>query len=375
MTDTHADATGHRNAQAIADAMHRTTVASEAELDALDAFAYGLDAAISRRDARGRAARILAPPLDEVEADARRQAIADGKVGYIVGSEPPPNGTGVEILPMVVADLQARAEHGLAKYGTPLRAFDGRTTMVDVYDEILDAAMYVRKELHEQRVPVSQEALDLVREALAHRRSRVCESEAVDEEADRAWCARAMALLAQPPAESVPLPARGDTEIEMLRALRASGDRKLARAERTIAELRNELALARTHVTARLDTAARADGLGHVLDDVQAWQRATFTAPTIGGAMKHLRKESHEVEVAELRLAAARGPHECNEALKALRVEIGDLVYLAGQAAACAGMDAALLAEVMAEKLVENRRRTWKAPDAHGVVEHVRGAP
>jgi hypothetical protein len=361
MTDT------YEQAARVAE-QHRTTVASEAELDRLDAFAEGIAGAIAASRER-EAAGIYRRHRVAIDGDteARRQAIAEGKVGYIVGSEPAPNGTGVEILPMVVADLQARAEHGLAKYGTPLRAFDGRTTMVDVYDEILDAAMYVRKELHEQRVPVSQEALDLVREALTQRRTGV----EADEEEDRAWCARAMALLAQPPADSAPLPARGDTEIEMLRALRASGDRKLARAERTIAELRNELALNRTHMAARMPH----DGLGHVLDDVQAWQRKTFTKPTIAGAMKHLRKESHEVEIAELRLNAARGPQECAEALKELRVEVCDLFYLAGQAAACAGMDAALIAETMAEKLIENRARTWKPADADGVVEHVRGAP
>ncbi len=40
------------------------------------------------------------------------------------------------------ADLKARAEMGLKKYGTKLRVNNGRRAMVDLYQEVQDALMY-----------------------------------------------------------------------------------------------------------------------------------------------------------------------------------------------------------------------------------------
>lgn len=40
------------------------------------------------------------------------------------------------------ADLIARADFGLKKYGTRLRINNGRKAAVDVYQEVLDAIMY-----------------------------------------------------------------------------------------------------------------------------------------------------------------------------------------------------------------------------------------
>jgi hypothetical protein len=39
-------------------------------------------------------------------------------------------------------DLVARAEFGLKKYGTQLRTNNGRDTVNDLYQEVLDAIMY-----------------------------------------------------------------------------------------------------------------------------------------------------------------------------------------------------------------------------------------
>lgn len=46
---------------------------------------------------------------------------------------------------LVIADMQARDEFGRAKYGTPLQANNGRDALVDAYQEILDAAVYLRQ--------------------------------------------------------------------------------------------------------------------------------------------------------------------------------------------------------------------------------------
>ena len=55
-----------------------------------------------------------------------------------------------EIAPLVQADLQARIEMGIAHYGQPLMAHDGRDTLVDAYQEALDLALYLRKLLLER---------------------------------------------------------------------------------------------------------------------------------------------------------------------------------------------------------------------------------
>jgi hypothetical protein len=57
----------------------------------------------------------------------------------------------VEILPLVLADLKERSDTGIKKYGEPLKANNGRDALVDVYQEILDAAMYIRQKIYEER--------------------------------------------------------------------------------------------------------------------------------------------------------------------------------------------------------------------------------
>lgn len=49
----------------------------------------------------------------------------------------------------VIADMRARDEFGTQKYGRPLRSFDGRRTLQDAYEEALDLAVYIKKEIVE----------------------------------------------------------------------------------------------------------------------------------------------------------------------------------------------------------------------------------
>jgi len=55
------------------------------------------------------------------------------------------------IVDLVVADMQARKEHGIATYGMPLQPFNGRNAAGDAYDEALDLAFYLRQHIEEQR--------------------------------------------------------------------------------------------------------------------------------------------------------------------------------------------------------------------------------
>jgi hypothetical protein len=49
----------------------------------------------------------------------------------------------------IVKDLADRKEFGIRKYGTALQAFNGRRPIVDAYQEVLDAANYL-KQMYEE---------------------------------------------------------------------------------------------------------------------------------------------------------------------------------------------------------------------------------
>lgn len=55
---------------------------------------------------------------------------------------------------LVRKDISDRLEFGISKYGVGLQAFNGRDVMQDLYDEILDAACYLRQFIEEERNPV-----------------------------------------------------------------------------------------------------------------------------------------------------------------------------------------------------------------------------
>lgn len=55
-----------------------------------------------------------------------------------------------EILPLVMADMNARIEKGAKQYGEPLTSHNGRDALWDAYEEILDLAFYIRQEIEER---------------------------------------------------------------------------------------------------------------------------------------------------------------------------------------------------------------------------------
>jgi hypothetical protein len=59
---------------------------------------------------------------------------------------------------LVVQDMQQRDNQGRQKYGTPLQASNGRDALVDLYQELLDACVYIRQEI-ERRSSVSSSSL------------------------------------------------------------------------------------------------------------------------------------------------------------------------------------------------------------------------
>lgn len=51
---------------------------------------------------------------------------------------------------LVIADLENRKTLGLKKYGTLLQPFNGRSFLLDAYQEALDLTVYLRGLLEEQ---------------------------------------------------------------------------------------------------------------------------------------------------------------------------------------------------------------------------------
>jgi hypothetical protein len=65
--------------------------------------------------------------------------------------QPPPLEGHEKVIDHVIEDLQSRAKEGHAKYGTYLMSYNGRDSLVDLYEELLDAVMYVRQRILEKR--------------------------------------------------------------------------------------------------------------------------------------------------------------------------------------------------------------------------------
>lgn len=68
----------------------------------------------------------------------------------VVDQPPPAPSRGPAIWDLVVDDMIARDHVGRARYGTPLRAGNGRDALVDAYQEALDLVVYLRQAIEER---------------------------------------------------------------------------------------------------------------------------------------------------------------------------------------------------------------------------------
>jgi len=69
-----------------------------------------------------------------------------------------------DITPTVHADLGAREQIGIQRYGTPLQAHNGRCPLWDAYEEALDLACYLmqaRVEGHTAATALYEQALHM----------------------------------------------------------------------------------------------------------------------------------------------------------------------------------------------------------------------
>jgi len=53
----------------------------------------------------------------------------------------------MNITELVIEDIKQRADIGLAKYGRPLTAFNDRSALQNLYEELLDASQYIKQEI------------------------------------------------------------------------------------------------------------------------------------------------------------------------------------------------------------------------------------
>ena len=67
--------------------------------------------------------------------------------------QPPPTGAGNDITSLVIKDFQTRADFGEKKYGTWLKAHNGRDALMDAYQEALDLCVYLRQAIEERDNP------------------------------------------------------------------------------------------------------------------------------------------------------------------------------------------------------------------------------
>lgn len=65
--------------------------------------------------------------------------------------QPPPRRSdeGPSVQELVRRDLEERERLGVERYGTALRPHNGRSALVDAYQEALDLACYLRQALEE----------------------------------------------------------------------------------------------------------------------------------------------------------------------------------------------------------------------------------
>ena len=61
---------------------------------------------------------------------------------------------------LVEADMRERERIGIARYGTPLQAHNGRDARWDAYEEFLDGAAYLRQDVEEAPSGPDAERID-----------------------------------------------------------------------------------------------------------------------------------------------------------------------------------------------------------------------
>ncbi len=68
----------------------------------------------------------------------------------LINEQTPPIPSKGDVWLLVLKDMEDRRKMGIEKYGTPLQPFNGRDPLVDLYQELLDACVYIRQAIEER---------------------------------------------------------------------------------------------------------------------------------------------------------------------------------------------------------------------------------
>jgi len=79
---------------------------------------------------------------------------------------------------LVIADMHTRKEIGVERYGTALQIHNGRDALRDLYEELLDGAMYVRQAIAERDMVDAGGAHHYLSTACLHGEHDYCKSPA-----------------------------------------------------------------------------------------------------------------------------------------------------------------------------------------------------
>lgn len=71
----------------------------------------------------------------------------------------------IKILSQVYNDLKERDRKGIETYGTSLTTFNGRNSLLDAYEEVLDLAMYIKQKLEEDK-HITEKAVSIINQRL-----------------------------------------------------------------------------------------------------------------------------------------------------------------------------------------------------------------
>lgn len=66
------------------------------------------------------------------------------------GQQPAPVAGEGDMWKDVIADMEARREFGIKKYGKPVQVGNGRDALTDAYQEVLDLAVYLKQAIKER---------------------------------------------------------------------------------------------------------------------------------------------------------------------------------------------------------------------------------
>jgi hypothetical protein len=80
----------------------------------------------------------------------------------IKAQEAPSESDDPSIPQLIIKDMIEREQHGIAKYGQPVKARNGRDPLVDAYQETLDQLVYIRQEIELRKIREA-EIMEIIR--------------------------------------------------------------------------------------------------------------------------------------------------------------------------------------------------------------------